>query len=96
MQEATGDSGSSQADSWVAAKRYAGLFGALPSSFTTSIRILMRDQVEFDAAMRPVTKYQVARILKVGSFKGMLYYASKDLMGEYIKDKEFVLSLIHI
>ncbi|MCB0332290.1 MAG: hypothetical protein KDD55_02255 [Bdellovibrionales bacterium] len=90
MQDASTVGGTGKSESFLKAKKVANNLGYLPSSFTTSVRTLIRDQEQNDASMRPVTKYQVARLMKTPSFKSMLYYATLDMRGQYIEGRDVV------
>ena len=83
-------SSSSAEDHWSRAKKYARQVGFIPSSFVIAIRTLVSDHLKNGGELRPTTKYQIARLLRGPSFKAMLYYATKELHGGYIKDRSFV------
>ncbi|MDC0358169.1 hypothetical protein OAO01_05075 [Oligoflexia bacterium] len=63
-------------ESWQKAKALAETVGYIPIAFTSTVRLLIIDHFGNDATIRPVTKYQVARLLRSDSFKAMLYYSS--------------------
>jgi hypothetical protein len=75
---------------WEMAKRIAGKLKPLPIAFTSSVRLLALDHINNNGELRPVTKFQVARIFRSSSFKGMLYQATLELHNKDIRDLEFV------
>ena len=72
---------------WLLAKKTAERLGYVPSSFTVAVRGLINDHFNNQTTLRPVTKFQIARLLRGPSFKAMLYFATRDLRGEYLKDQ---------
>jgi hypothetical protein len=79
-----------EAQSWQLARQVSNSIKPLPIAFTSSVRLLICDQLGNKGTIRPVTKFQVARIFRSNSFKAMLYYATKDLYPAAVKDKPFV------
>ena len=75
-------------ESWAAARNLTQKLGYIPSSFSVAIRLLVSDQFENNANLRPVTKFQVARILGTPTFLAMLYYATKEMRAGYISGKK--------
>ncbi|MCI5066752.1 hypothetical protein MRY87_13610 [bacterium] len=73
---------------WKNAKRIAESLGYVPASFSIAVRTLVQDQNDFDATLRPVTKYQVSRLLRTPTFQAMLYYGSQELRGSYFSDRK--------
>ncbi len=76
------DSQTNDAEAWKIAKQIAGKIGYVPPSFSVAVRSLVTDQVKNNRQTKPVTKYQVSRLLDTPTFKMMLYSASKDLKRE--------------
>lgn len=76
------------AESWKKAKVIAEKLGYIPHSFSIAVRTLISDQRKNGSELKPVTKYQVARLLKTPSFKAMLYHAAKGLRSEKFEDRE--------
>lgn len=81
---------SSDDESWENAKKWAAHAGHVPNSFSTSIRTLIKDQFTHHQQLRPVTKFQMARLMRVDSFLSMLYHASKELRGEALAEKKYL------
>lgn len=77
-------------ESWDMAKRIANKLKPLPIAFTSSVRLLASDHINNNGTLRPVTKFQVARIFRSNSFKGMLYQATYELHNEEIREQELV------
>ena len=75
---------------WAMAKRIANKLKPLPIAFTSSVRLLAMDHLHNEGNLRPTTKFQVARIFRSNSFKGMLYQATMELHNENIRDQELV------
>ncbi|MCB0330363.1 MAG: hypothetical protein KDD70_11885 [Bdellovibrionales bacterium] len=88
MQTSSSAGAQDSAQVWKQAKKTAESLGYVPASFSIAVRTLIQDQNEFDASLRPVTKYQVARLLKTPTFKAMLYYGTQDLRSGYIADQD--------
>lgn len=63
-------------DSWQKALGYSKKLGYIPLALPVAIRTLIADSKSKERIIRPVTKYQVARILRGANFKSMLYYVS--------------------
>ncbi len=64
-------------ESWEYARGYAGVFGTLPSSFTSVIRALMNEHGAGLAQTTGNNKYFVLRLLKSPSLLAPLYFASE-------------------
>lgn len=79
-----------EAKSWKLAKQVSDTLKPLPIAFTSSVRLLVSDHLQNKAALRPVTKFQVARVFKSDSFKAMLYYSALALCPNEISKKEQV------
>lgn len=75
---------------WKFAKILAGHLGQVPASFSTAIRVLIADETKHNGVIRPTTKYQVARLLNIPSFKSMLYFATKDLRENQLEGKKYL------
>ena len=84
-QAATNGSANAQ---WAVARKYAEGLGFVPSSFTVAVRAMIADHFGNNAALRPVTKYQVARLMRGPTFLALLYYATRELKGETLKDQQ--------
>ncbi len=63
-------------DSWQKAIEYSKRLGYIPLAVPVAIRTLIADSKSKQRVIRPVTKYQLARILRGPNFKSMLYYVS--------------------
>jgi hypothetical protein len=70
--------------SWQNALNFTKGIGRLPGAFTEAVRMLVNDQVTNKAELRPVTKYQVARLVRGPNFRAMLYFASESLAKELV------------
>ena len=86
--EATSSGSPDSAQIWKKAKATAETLGYVPASFSIAVRTLIQDQNEFNASLRPVTKYQVARLLKTPTFQAMIFYGTQDLSGGFIEGKD--------
>lgn len=64
-------------ESWEYARGYAGVFGTVPSSFTSVIRSLMSEHSAGLAQTAGNNKYFVLRLLKSPSLLAPLYFASE-------------------
>jgi hypothetical protein len=67
---------------WQRAVSFTKGIGRLPGAFTEAVRMLVHDQSANKGMLRPVTKYQVARLVRGPNFKAMLYFASEALAKE--------------
>ena len=65
----------SEQESWQNARGYAGLMGAIPSSFTTTIRYLVTDHQK-QAPLSGPSRHNALRLLKSGSVQAPFYYAT--------------------
>lgn len=74
--------------SWELALKTAKEIGYIPAAFTEAIRLLYGDHFQNNRELRPVTKYQIARVLRSPNFKSMLYYASRSLAADIVKGSE--------
>lgn len=63
-------------DSWDIAKKMVATVGTIPRAFTQVIRALTDDYFKYGGKLRPVNKYQIARLLKTPSFKSIIYYTT--------------------
>ncbi len=63
-------------DSWQKALGYSKKLGYVPLAIPVATRTLIADSKSKERIIRPVTKYQIARILRGSNFKSMLYYVS--------------------
>ena len=75
---------------WKDAKALAALFGYIPSTFSSSIRMMVADHYKNNRELRPASKYQISRVLGTPSFTCMLYFASKDLRSGYFSGIEYL------
>ncbi|MCB0320279.1 MAG: hypothetical protein KDD60_05080 [Bdellovibrionales bacterium] len=73
-------------ESWKKAKVVAEKLGYVPSSFSIAIRTLIQDQSNHGTVLKPITKYQVARLLKTPTFKSMIYHGSVALRSDYVNN----------
>jgi len=72
-------------DSWQKALEYSKRLGYVPLAFPVAVRSLMADAKTKEGIIRPVTKYQVARVLRGPNFKAMLYYATELVSQDTLK-----------
>ncbi len=73
---------------WKFAKILAGQLGQVPASFSTAIRALIADETRLNGAISPATRFQVARLFNIPSFKSMLYFATRDLRKDKLEGKK--------
>jgi len=82
-------------DAWQAGRKYAFLYGEVPTSFSTLIRSLLSDQergTEFSSG----SEWQMLRLLQTESMKAPFYFALKTFFPESVENlrgwtlKEFV------
>ncbi|RMG44837.1 MAG: hypothetical protein D6719_01135 [Candidatus Dadabacteria bacterium] len=88
--QTSGGTDNSGAAMWEKAKNYAKEIGYVPGSFSIAARTLMADEFKFGGNIRPVTKFQVARLFRTPSFKSMLYYSVKSIFPDRLEGKERV------
>ncbi len=81
-----------QMDSWQIARQLSEAFKPMPIAFTSAIRMLIVDEEKNSGNIRPVTKFQVARIFRSASFKSMLYYASSVLKDDQMAGRDYLSS----
>lgn len=77
-------------ESWMVARKYASLFGDVPSSFSSTIRTLLIDQVKHEKKLTPASRFQVVRLLSGPSAKAMFYYACKTFKEDLIPDADYL------
>lgn len=70
-------------DSWTRAKRYAGIFGEVPSSFSSVIRTLISDHAK-GAGLSSNASFLASRLLLGPSMKSPFYFASLTFHSEHI------------
>jgi hypothetical protein len=78
---------SSSPESWEYARGYAGVFGTIPSSFTSVIRTLMNEHSAGLAQTAGNSKYFVVRLLKSPSLAAPFYFAA-EIFNPAILEKE--------
>ncbi len=74
-------------ESWDYARRFAGLLGAVPSSFSSTIRGVLGDW-EKSKSLSHGNKYEINRLLKTASVKAPAYYAGVTYFPDKIGDLE--------
>src|SRR5690606_3282047 len=86
------------AKSWENALSYSALIGAIPSSFTSTIRSLIVDHLRNNGSLSASSLYQVSRLLRGPSTSAMLYYAAKTFREEELQrlDKIHTKALIKL
>ncbi|MDC0358171.1 hypothetical protein OAO01_05085 [Oligoflexia bacterium] len=77
-------------ESWASAKAYAALFGDVPSSFSSTVRTLLKDHEKNDKKLAASSRFQVVRILNGPSTKAMFYFACQTFRKEQIPDKSYL------
>ena len=77
-------------EDWATAKRIAEKIGYLPAFFPRAVRTLIHDHHDASGYLRPVTKYQIAQLLKIQSFRAMLYFAALQMRKEKLKSEKAV------
>lgn len=77
------------AESWDFARRFAGLFGTVPSSFTSTIRGVLADW-ERTKAISNGNKFLLLRLLKTASIKAPVYYAAATYKSESIESGDYI------
>lgn len=76
-------------ESWDFARRFAGLFGAVPSSFSSTIRGVLTDW-ERSKAISNGNRFLVLRLLKTASVKAPMYYAASTYLPEKVEDRPYI------
>lgn len=76
--------------SWDKAKKYAQDIGYIPIPFTTTIRLLITNQVQDGPKLKAVNRYQVARLLRSDSFRSIIYYATVASKSHEIEELEVI------
>src|SRR5262245_52594399 len=64
------------AESWDLARKYAGLLGEIPNSFSTLTRSLMADHRQSAAALGSGSSFQLKRLLKSDGLRASIYNAA--------------------
>jgi len=78
-------------ESWDFARRFASLFGGVPSSFSSTIRGALIDW-ERTKALSHGNRFQMLRLLNTGSVKAPLYFAAQTFVEDKIQDKDYIAS----
>lgn len=78
-------------ESWDYSRAFAGSLGALPSSFTSVIRLLMSDYDKDSTSLSQYGKFFSGRLLRSPSIQAPYYYAIKFLKPQFLppEDKPF-------
>lgn len=76
-------------ESWDFARRFAGLYGAVPSSFSSTIRGVMTDW-ERSKALSNGNRFQLLRLLKTASVKAPIYFAAATYVPDKIEHEEYI------
>ncbi|MGA1192106.1 MAG: hypothetical protein ACO3XO_07485 [Bdellovibrionota bacterium] len=77
-------------EDWETAKQVAEQIGYLPGFFPRAVRSLIHDHQEASGVLRPVTKYQIAQLLKIESFRAMLYFAALQMRKDKLESQKAV------
>lgn len=75
---------------WDVALKCSKEIGYVPGAFSEAIRLLYSDHFTNKQELKPVTKYQIARVLRSPNFKSMLYFASRSLAPDVLQASEHV------
>ncbi len=78
-------------ESWDFARRFASLFGGVPSSFSSTIRGVLTDW-ERTKTISHGNRFQMLRLLNTGSVKAPLFYAAQTFIEDKIQDRDFIAS----
>jgi hypothetical protein len=73
-------------DTWNVALDVSKRLGYVPLAFPVAVRQLVLDSKSKNGCIRPVTKYQVARIFRGPNFKSMLYHVTQLTAQDVLKD----------
>ncbi len=72
-------------EAWQTSRKYATLYGEIPTSFTTLVRSLLADQ-ETGGQFSSGSEWQMLRLLRTASMKGPFYFALKTFLPEAIDE----------
>lgn len=80
---------SSNPEQWEVAGKYAQQYGNMPSSFTSLIRSLRKDEQE-QGGYTFASRYQLKRLLRGDSFRSPMFFAAKTFRPELLKTNEVI------
>lgn len=77
------------AESWVTARKYAGLLGEVPNSFSSTIRALLLDQ-ERGKGLTNGTRFLILRLLRSAGVRSPVYFATLTYQEEMIDGVPYI------